>query len=108
MEDLIQQFFNVDIMMQTWPLMLRGLGMTLLLCAIVIPLGAVAGLLVAVAGLSRSLAGRIAMRIYVDFFRAIPPLVLLIFIYSALPFAGINLSPLTAVVIAFTLNTSSF
>ena len=67
-----------------------------------------AGLLVAVAGLSRSLAGRIAMRIYVDFFRAIPPLVLLIFIYSALPFAGINLSPLAAVVIAFTLNTSSF
>jgi polar amino acid transport system permease protein len=108
MEDLIQQFFNVDIMMQTWPLMLRGLGMTLLLCAIVIPLGALAGLLVAVAGLSRSLAGRIAIRIYVDFFRAIPPLVLLIFIYSALPFAGINLSPLTAVVIAFTLNTSSF
>ena len=108
MEDLIQQFFNVDIMMQTWPLMLRGLGMTLLLCAIVIPLGAAAGLLVAVAGLSRSLAGRIAMRIYVDFFRAIPPLVLLNFIYSALPFAGINLSPLTAVDIAFTLNTSSF
>ena len=95
-------------MMQTWPLMLRGLGMTLLLCAIVIPLGAAAGLLVAVAGLSRSLAGRIAMRVYVDFFRAIPPLVLLIFIYSALPFAGVNLSPLTAVVIAFTLNTSSF
>ena len=63
MEDLIQQFFNVDSMMQTWPLMLRGLGMTLLLFAIVIPLGAVAGLLVAVAGLSLSLAGRIAMRI---------------------------------------------
>ena len=33
---------------------------------------------------------------------------LLIFIYSALPFAGVNLSPLTAVVIAFVLNNSSF
>jgi polar amino acid transport system permease protein len=108
MEDLIQQFFNVEIMKQTWPLMLRGLGMTLLLCLIIIPLGVAAGLLVAIAGLSRSLVGRVAMRIYVDFFRAIPPLVLLIFIYSALPFAGINLSPLTAVVVAFTLNTSSF
>lgn len=108
MDQLIQQFFNVDIMLQTWPLMLRGLGMTILLCIIVIPLGIVAGLLVAVASTSRSLALRIAMRAYTDFFRAIPPLVLLIFVYSALPFAGINLSPMVAVVLAFVLNNSSF
>lgn len=95
-------------MLQTWPLMLRGLGMTILLCIIVIPLGIVAGLLVAVASTSRSLALRIAMRAYTDFFRAIPPLVLLIFVYSALPFAGINLSPMVAVVLAFVLNNSSF
>jgi len=44
----------------------------------------------------------------IDFFRAIPPLVLLIFIYSGLPFAGIRPSPLTAVAIAFFLNTSSY
>lgn len=88
--------------------MLRGLGMTILLCIIVIPLGIVAGLLVAVASTSRSLALRIAMRAYTDFFRAIPPLVLLIFVYSALPFAGINLSPMVAVVLAFVLNNSSF
>ena len=108
MDQLIQQFFNVDIMLQTWPLMHRGLGMTILLCIIVIPLGIVAGLLVAVASTSRSLALRIAMRAYTDFFRAIPPLVLLIFVYSALPFAGINLSPMVAVVLAFVLNNSSF
>src|SRR5262249_15265000 len=43
-----------------------------------------------------------------DFFRAIPPLVLLIFIYSGLPFAGLRPSPMTAVAIAFFLNTSSY
>ena len=35
------------------------------------------------------------------FFRSIPPLVLLIFVCSGLPFAGLRLSPFTAVVIAF-------
>lgn len=108
MAQLLEQFFNLEIAFQVWPLMLRGLGMTLMLCAIIIPLGIIGGLLAAIAATSNSRGARIATRIYADFFRAIPPLVLLIFIYSALPFAGIDLSPLTAVVIAFVLNNSSF
>ena len=40
MDVLIQQFFNLDIMVQAWPIMWRGLLMTLLLCAVIIPLGA--------------------------------------------------------------------
>ena len=44
----------------------------------------------------------------IDFFRAVPPLVLLIFIYAGLPFAGIRPSPFVAVCIAFLLNTSSY
>ena len=72
------------------------------------PIGRFQGTLAAIAATSNSQVARILTRIYADFFRAIPPLVLLIFIYSALPFAGIDLSPLTAVVIAFVLNNSSF
>lgn len=108
MAQLAEQFFNLEIALQVWPLMLRGLGMTLLLCALIIPLGITGGLFIAIAGTSNSPFARVLTRIYTDFFRAIPPLVLLIFIYSALPFAGVNLSPLTAVVIAFVLNNSSF
>jgi polar amino acid transport system permease protein len=48
------------------------------------------------------------MIVAIDFFRAIPPLVLLIFIYSGLPFAGVRLSPLVAVSVAFFLNTSAY
>jgi polar amino acid transport system permease protein len=44
----------------------------------------------------------------IDFFRSIPPLVLLIFVYAGLPFAGFRLSPLAAVAISFFLNTSSY
>jgi polar amino acid transport system permease protein len=52
--------------------------------------------------------GRWAAIVGIDFFRAVPPLVLLIFIYSGLPFAGFRPSPLTAVAIAFFRNTSSY
>ena len=46
--------------------------------------------------------------VLVDLFRAAPPLVLLILLYSGLPFAGINLSPTMAVCLAFFCNTSSY
>jgi polar amino acid transport system permease protein len=46
--------------------------------------------------------------VYVDFFRAFPPLVLLIFIYFGLPFLGLDLPAFAAVALAFLLNTSSY
>src|SRR3954462_5244670 len=108
MDALIQQFFNFDIMSRALPLVLQGLAQTLLLCLIVIPLGLIGGLLFALASLARSRTLRYGMIVAIDFFRAVPPLVLLIFIYSGLPFAGLRLSPLTAVAVAFFLNTSSY
>ena len=108
MEALAQQFFNVEIMAKAWPIVLRGLQMTLLLCLAVIPLGLIGGLAVALLGTMKPRVVRWTVVALVDFFRAVPPLVLLIFIYSGLPFAGIQLSPFAAVCIAFLLNTSSY
>src|SRR5256885_4225417 len=96
MDALLQQFFNLDIMARALPLVLTGLQQTLLLCLIVIPLGLAGGLIFALASLSDSRSVRWGMIVAIDFFRAVPPLVLLIFIYSGLPFAGIRLSPLAA------------
>ena len=45
---------------------------------------------------------------WVDFFRAFPPLVLLIFLYAGLPFAGLELGGFTCVGIAFFLNTGAY
>src|SRR5213082_2495999 len=108
MEALLYQFFNLDIMARALPLALQGLQQTILLCLIVIPLGLIGGLIFALASLSSSRTVRWGMIAAIDFFRAVPPLVLLIFIYSGLPFAGIRLSPLAAVAIAFLLNNSSY
>lgn len=108
MEVLLQQFFNIDIMVRSLPLVLAGLKQTALLCLIVIPLGLVGGLLFALASLAPSRIVQWIMIVLIDFFRAVPPLVLLILIFAGLPFAGIRLSPLTAVALSFFLNTSSY
>lgn len=108
MELLRQQFFNLDVMAQAWPLIVRGLGMTALLCLAVIPLGLLGGLAVAVASLSGSRLVRWTAKGFVDLFRALPPLVVLILLYSGLPFAGVRLGPFAAVCLAFLLNSSCF
>ena len=108
MEQLIDSFLNPDVMRTSLPYLVQGFWMTVKLCALVIPLGIVSGLILA--GL-HNLGHRwlnVILIVYVDFFRAFPPLVLLIFIYYGLPSMGLDLSPLAAVVVAFMLNTSSY
>jgi polar amino acid transport system permease protein len=108
MQAIVQQFFNFDIMAKALPLVLTGLWTTLLICLVVIPLGLSGGVLVAAISLSRNALFRRITRLLVDLFRALPPLVLLIMVYSGLPFIGIRLTPLAAVSIAFFLNNSSY
>jgi polar amino acid transport system permease protein len=105
---ILHQFLNLEIMQKVFPLLLRGLGTTLWLCVIVVPIGLAGGLLAALATTASSRFVRWPAIALVDFFRAIPPLVLLIMLYSGLPFAGIRLSPLQAVAVGFALNTSSY
>jgi len=57
---------------------------------------------------SRRRAVRWPAIVLIDLFRSFPPLVLLIFLYAGLPFAGIRLPPMAAVCVAFFLNASSY
>ena len=108
MEKFAEQFLNLQIMAAAWPMVLDGLGMTLLLCLAVIPMGLAGGLAAALASMSENPWLRWPAIVLVDFFRAIPPLVLLIFVFAGLPFAGVRLSPFAAVAIAFFLNNSAY
>lgn len=109
MDALIENFFNLPVYGQVFPYLLNGLWTTLWLSAIVIPLGAVAGLLLAI-GQTQTQRRWVRWAIvgYIDFFRAFPPLVLLIFLYFGLPFLGGDVPKLGAVVIAFVLNNASY
>jgi polar amino acid transport system permease protein len=108
MDAMLRQFFDIDIMVQAAPLILRGLGMTLLVCAAVVPLGLAGGLMVALAGRAHSRGVRLIVALVVDVLRAVPPLVLLIFVHAGLPFAGLRLSPFASVCVAFFLNNSAY
>ncbi|TDT99650.1 amino acid ABC transporter membrane protein 2 (PAAT family) [Azorhizobium sp. AG788] len=108
MDAILLQFFNLDIMRQAAPLVLQGLGMTLMVCCAVIPLGLVGGLIVALGSRARSHLARGLLAGFIDVLRALPPLVLLIAISAGLPFAGIRLSPFACVTLALFLNTSAY
>ena len=108
MQTILQQFFNLGVMEQAFPLILGGLKQTIIICLIVVPLGLFGGLVFALISLSRLRTVRWVAIATIEFFRSMPPLVLLIFVYAGLPFAGFRLSPLAAVAISFFLNTSSY
>lgn len=108
MERLIASFFNLEILGQAWPFLLEGLWMTAKLTLVVVPIGVAGGLAVALASTVRNRLVRWTVVVYVDFFRAFPPLVLLMFIAFGLPFLKIDLGAFGAVAVAFLLNTSSY
>src|SRR6218665_382477 len=109
MHEIIQNFFNLDIYAQVLPFMLKGLWTTIWLSALVIPLGGAAGLALALAVTqSQNRLVRWAICASVAFFRAFPPLVLLILVSFGGPFLGVELNKVTAVALAFVLNNSSY
>lgn len=108
MEQIIQSFFNVKIIKAAFPFLMKGFGMTALLVLTVVPLGVAGGLMVALLSTVKNRFVRWLVVVYTDFFRAFPPLVLLIFIYFGVPFLGIDLPAFVAVTLGFLLNTSSY
>ena len=108
MQQILEVFFNLVILERAWPFLLRGIEMTAALSLVVVPVGIASGLTVAMLyHLHLKWLSRLLMA-YVDFFRAFPPLVLLLFIYGGLPFLGIDLPLFATVALAFLLNTSSY
>jgi polar amino acid transport system permease protein len=106
---MLETFANIDIARQAWPILLAGLGNTILLSVVVVPLGLLGGLILAVLATSvHHPLVRFPLMAWVDFFRAFPPLVLLILIFAGLPFAGIKLTGFACVCIAFFLNTGAY
>ena len=80
----------------------------MLLSLIVVPLGFLGGLILALLATIRHPLVRWPLIAWVDFFRAFPPLVLLILLFAGLPFAGLELGGFACVAIAFFLNTGSY
>ena len=88
--------------------LMRGLAVTLWISWLALLLAAVVGAIVGIARTSKSRVLRFAMQAYTEFFRSIPTLVQLFFVYYGITFIfGINLSPFAAATIALALEGSA-
>ncbi|WP_372623660.1 amino acid ABC transporter permease [Falsiroseomonas sp.] len=108
MNDFVQAFLNLEIAVAAAPILWLGFQQTLLLSLLVVPLGLGMGLVLALLSTRREPWLRWPLIGFIDVFRAIPPLVLLILLYAGLPFAGLELSAWGSVAIAFMLNTGAY
>ena len=104
----VETFFNRDVLVSSFPLLLSGVRVTLLLGAVSIVAGLALGLFVALVRLYANRPFSVAVKIYIDVFRSIPLLVLLIIVYYALPFVGLRLSPFMSAAAALTLVSGAY
>lgn len=90
-ERFLETFFNAKVMARYLPDILHGMVVTIELAALVIAAGLISGLALA---LLRSLGFKLLnllIILVVDLFRALPPLVIIVFIYFGLP--AVNIAP---------------
>jgi polar amino acid transport system permease protein len=106
--DVIDVFFNWEILVRSVPILLRGLGNTLMLGVTVIVLGSLLGVGVCLVRLYAWRPLRLLAVLYVDVVRAMPVLVLLILIYYALPFVGLVLSSFQAAAAALSIAMAAY
>ena len=89
--------------------LLSGLYYTILLSVTAISISIVVGLIVALPGLSQNLYLRSINRVYVELVRAVPILVLILWVYYGMPqLAGISIVVFWAGVTALALSDSAF
>jgi His/Glu/Gln/Arg/opine family amino acid ABC transporter permease subunit len=89
--------------------LLEGVSLTLALSLSAIAMSVCLGVLLALAGLSRLRLVRGAARTYVECFRAIPLLVLLLWVYYGLPVvSGLELTAFAAGVLSLALSDAAF
>ncbi len=106
--DIFDTFFNVPVLVRTFPLLISGLWITLQIGFTAIIAGLVVGLTLALVRLYANRILRGLAKIYIDIMRSIPLLVLLIIVYYALPFVGIRFSPFVSAVAALTLVSGAY
>jgi polar amino acid transport system permease protein len=105
---IFETFLNWKVFVDTLPLLLMGLWITVGLGVAAILLGTAGGLLLALLRLYGPAPVRFLAIVYINVFRAIPLLVLLIVIYYALPFIGLRLTSFTSATMALSLVSAAY
>ena len=108
MDRLGEYYFNLDILRTYGPEIAAGLWVTLAAAAATVALGIGLGLAMAVALAARVPVLRQAIIVWIEVFRTLPQLAVIIVLYFGLPYAGLTLSPFWATVGALGAVLSAF
>ncbi|MEW5422031.1 amino acid ABC transporter permease [Amorphus sp. 3PC139-8] len=95
-------------MMRALPMLWLGLINTLMLAGTAIVIGTLAGILICIGRLYGPKPLRYLAIGFIDIFRALPVLVVLIVIYYALPFVGVRFDSFTSATVALSIVLSAF
>jgi polar amino acid transport system permease protein len=101
-------FFNWEKLEGNWWILRDGLGVTLFL-ALISAIGSVlTGLLIAILRTYNSPTLNLFLKAYVDIFRSIPMIVIMVVLFFALPFAGISMGSILSTVVALSLGYGAY
>jgi polar amino acid transport system permease protein len=104
----VETFFKPEMMRQYWPSIAHGVLVTVEIAAAVVVTGLLLGLLLASLRAYRWQVVNIVIVIFVDVFRALPPLVAILLIYFGLPGVGINLPSFVVLWLVLSLVLAAF
>src|SRR4051812_42791462 len=99
---------DFDTVAAYWHVFLRGLGITVFLTAVVMPLATLLAIPLAMARLSKVRWILWPSNIFVEFMRATPLILQLIYIFYVLPAAGIRLNAMTAAITGLSLHYAAY
>src|SRR4030042_3046365 len=106
--DLIRTYFNVGIIKEILPYLLKGALFTIIFSASSELIGIIIGMITSIVRVSRiKVLNQLAI-IYVDLFRGTPLLIQIIFMYYALPYFGINIPASIAGIAALSINSGAY
>ena len=108
MERLAENFFDLEVMAKYLPSIIDGFYVTLHLAALIVVSGLVLGLVLAVIRSFQVRPVNWLIIFVVDAFRALPPIVIMIIFYFALPFVGVRMSGFVVAWLSLTLVLASF
>lgn len=100
---------NVDLMINSLPLLIVGAGITIQITAISVGLGLIIGMFVGIARICNVKVLRVLATVYIDFLRGTPLLVQIFLIYFALPMVvGQRVDPFIAAITACGINSGAY
>ncbi|KEA23847.1 ABC transporter permease [Pseudomonas aeruginosa C0324C] len=109
LQKLLEWLANlVELLGMAWPFLLQGAMYTVLFAAVSMVLGLILGFSVAVVRVTKVPVVSQIAAVYVSAFRGTPLLVQIFVLYYELPSVGIEFTPVTAGILALTLNVAAY